>query len=332
MIETEKTTDEHLKREHTFDNYGRYAIIRDIINTNRKAGERFKVLDVGGRGNIMRKFLPNDDVFYLDPHVKTEDDNYIEGDGCEIPLEDGAFDFVVSADVFEHIPEEKRVQFLEENIRVARLGVILAAPFYSEAVYQAEVSANEGYKVFSGGDSHIYLKEHIANGLPKERELEWFLKEKGYDYQKLNNNNLMLWEYLIAVVLIATNNPYGGDTIEDLYKFNYLYNKNNFPHDFSSPSYRKIYFIKKKDLANLEVSNEPIDGTQFSETIRASMGLINKIVGTNRAIIQERDRELAHLNSEVAHLNNEIGYMKGSKFWKLRDFCWKIRDSLPKQR
>src|SRR5659263_106086 len=102
-MSVELMSDEQLKRELTFDLYGRYAIIRDIINLNKTGQEQLRILDVGGRGNLLKKFLPGDDVSYLDPLVDTDDENYIEGDGCDIPLEDGSFDYVVSSDVFEHI-------------------------------------------------------------------------------------------------------------------------------------------------------------------------------------------------------------------------------------
>ena len=109
----EKIIDEQLKKEFGFDLYGRYAIIRDIIEKNRSNGEIFRVLDVGGRGNFMKKFLPNDDVYYLDPFVESDDKNFIKGDGCAMPLDDLSFDWVTSADVFEHIQKEKRENFLK---------------------------------------------------------------------------------------------------------------------------------------------------------------------------------------------------------------------------
>lgn len=67
-----KTDDNQLESELPFDQYGRYAAIRDIINANRRGEEKFRVLDVGGRWNLMRRFLPSDIVFYLDPYVDSD--------------------------------------------------------------------------------------------------------------------------------------------------------------------------------------------------------------------------------------------------------------------
>jgi len=42
------------------------------------------VLDVGGRRNLLKKFLPTDDVFYLEPFLESSDENFIKGDGCKM--------------------------------------------------------------------------------------------------------------------------------------------------------------------------------------------------------------------------------------------------------
>ncbi len=307
MDKPEITDEEKLKREFAFDLYGRYAIIRDIINANRQAGERFRVLDVGGRGNIMRRFLPNDEVFYLDPYVESDDDNYIEGDGCNMPLGDESFDFVVSADVFEHIPRELRTKFLEENTRVAKSGAVLVAPFYSEEVYKAEINANESFKMLSGGVDHRWLKEHIDNGLPSEDEIISFLKKNSYSYQRLNNNVLTLWPYLTSLMFLVSTNFY-EEIREAIYGFNNFYNTKVFPFDSSEPSYRKIFFIKKSDrLTDLKINNGPISNRLFLEVFKNGMDLVNRVDIVNKSINQQKSQEISNLNQEVDSLNQEIG-------------------------
>lgn len=336
----EKGTDEQLKRELSFDLYGRYAIIRDIINNNRKNSEKFRVLDVGGRGNLLNRFLPNDDVFYLDPLMDSDDKNFIKDDGCAMSLEDESFDWVTSADVFEHIPNEKREAFLSENIRVARLGTILAAPFWSKEVEQAEINANANYKMFSGGEDHRWLKEHLENGLPKESEIEELLKSKNLDFQKLYNNRLFLWETLIGISFDVWNN-YSDAMKESFNKFNYFYNSEVFLYDSMNPSYRKIYFIKKQNsLKNLEVNNKTIDDVLFLETIKKGIDLIAEIdvesrksIQSNKQIIQEKDLDIQtkdqQINSkefEIQSKIQEIEWMKSSKFWKIKIFYEKFKN------
>jgi hypothetical protein len=359
-MKMEKISDKQLKRELPFDLYGRYALIRDIINNNRGVGTKFKVLDVGGRGNLLRRFLPDDDVFYLDPFVDSKDDNFIKSDGCNMSLEDSGFDWVVSADVFEHIPREKRDDFLNENIRVAKLGTVLAAPFDSIEVRQAEINANENYKKFSGGKDHKWLKEHIENGLPKENEIEEFLKNKGFSFQKLHNNRLFLWETLLGINFFIGNN-FIENLGTDLAEFNYFYNTEVFPYDSMEPSYRKIYFIKKDNsLKDIKTLNKSIDDSLFLDAIKKEIDLVARIDVENKNILDSKNQEIQSRNQEIQSKeqliqlknqeiqskeqliqlknqeiqskeqliqlkNQEILFMKSSKFWKMREFNFKIK-------
>jgi GT2 family glycosyltransferase len=312
----EKITDEQLKKELSFDLYGRYAIIRDIIDHNRKEGESFKVLDVGGRGNLFKRFLPNDHVFYLDPLVDSKDENFIKGDGCAIPLGDGEFDWVTSADVFEHIPKEKRRTFLDENIRVAKLGTILVAPFWSKEVEQAEINANENYKILSGGKDHMWLREHIENGLPDMAEVEKSLKEKKLPFQKLYNNRLFLWQSLIDVSFLVSVNRY-EDIIKRFDDFNYFYNTEIYPFDNQEPSYRKAYFIKKDpSLHNIKVGDMAIDDGLLLGTIKKGFELANTIDDKNRGIIGQKDLEIRSKNKEIKN-KNQITLLKDRELFSL---------------
>ena len=352
--------DEQLKREFAFDQYGRYAVIRDIINRNRKNNEKFRVLDVGGRGNILKKFLPDDDVFYLDPLIDSDDNNFIEGDGCAIPLKDENFDWVTSADVFEHILPEKRNDFLRENVRVAKLGTILVAPFWSKEVEQAEINANENYKILTGGEDHIWLKEHIENGLPKEAVVEDFIKLKKIQFEKIENNRLFLWEILIGLSFIVSRN-YSEKIKKEFENFNYFYNSKVFPFDFSNPSYRKVYLIKKYEfLKGLDTFKRSIDDPLFLETIKCATNLLGNIdleskkniqqkiqeiqvknqelqqkeiviqkqdqeLQQKEIVIQKQDQELQQKEIVIQQKDQMINFITSSKFWKLRNRYIKLK-------
>lgn len=323
-----------LQERLTFDQYGRYAISQNIIDSNRQKSQKFRILDVGGRGNLMKEFLPQDEVFYLDPYVETQDDNYIKGDGCNMPLDDNSFDWVISTDVFEHIPQERRQIFLQEKLRVAKLGVILVAPFYSKEVEEAEYNANEIYKALSSGKDHPWFKEHIKNGLPEEKNVTSTLKKAGYSFQVINNNRLFLWELLTGISFFATKNLL-DDIQEELKFFNYFYNTNVFPYDSSTPAYRKIYFIKKdKNLKNITIPNKKIDDTLFLDTIKRSLDIISKIDSSNNSIlnkveekfnIQMKEMERIKIiaerekEDEVGILRGELFTIKTSKTWRLRN-------------
>lgn len=241
-------SDEMFKKNLSIHLYGRFAYVRDIIEANRKRGESFRILDVGGRGNLTKDFLPNDKVFYLDPGVETEDSNFIQGDGCAMPLKDESFDWVVSTDVFEHIPPEKRRDFLSENIRVAKYGTLLLAPFSGEDVSFAERSVNTIYRELHDGEDHRWLKEHIENGLPDTKDITDFLREKHLSFQIFHHNNILLWQLFLSLEFFV-----GKIREEDIQKqfsdLNYLYNTNFFSRDNQEPSYRKVFYIKKHSRA-----------------------------------------------------------------------------------
>jgi len=343
----EKITDEQLKKELAFDQYARYAIIRNTINANRKDGVIFKVLDVGGRENILQKFLPGDDVFYLDPFVESDDANFIKGDGCAMPLGDESFDWVVSADVFEHIPPTEREKFLSENLRVAKNGAILAAPFFSEETEKAEKNANENYKILSGGAGNFFLEEHLGNKLPKEEDVENFLKKENVDFQKLYNNNIFLWEFYVAIVLNFIELKLDEEFRKEYEEFNHFCNSEVFPFDFSSPAYRRIYFMKKREgLNEIGVREKSIGNELFLKAMSKGTDFLTKVNKKNAEKLLLKDQEIGDLTQSaqkkdriiqqktievrkrdcvIEERDAEIMMMRSSKFWQMRKLYMRVK-------
>lgn len=317
----EEMSDEQTKRSFAFDAYGRHTIVKDIINANRGEGEKFRILDVGaGQQDFMRMFLPDDDVYSLDPHIDSVDSRWIEGDGCNIPLEDGSFDFVLSSDVFEHVKPSDRDRFLSENLRVASRAVILGAPFYSPETELAEIYANENFKIISKGKDHAWLKEHIDNGLPTEQEVEARLAADGYAFQKIPNNNIRLWESLVFSTFIDH-----GKSVENFWQFNHFYNDKLFPYDHDEESYRKIYFIKKdKSLKDLELREGGIDSRLYLEAIKNNLSLFSHVYVEHKdriAVLEEENRrqhrELKLRQRELDLALAEIDRIHDSRSWKV---------------
>ena len=53
-------------RDLPFDQYQRYELVRALLESVRADGERFRILDVGGRTALLREFLPLDQVELVD--------------------------------------------------------------------------------------------------------------------------------------------------------------------------------------------------------------------------------------------------------------------------
>ena len=306
-----------LKRKYSFDMYARYACIRDIINQNRKGKKQFQILDVGGRGNILVNFLQDDQVFYLDTHIEKDSSNFIEGDGCNMPLEDRSFDWVVSADVYEHIKSESRIQFLNEQIRVAREGVILTAPFHSEDVVQAEINVAEIYRLLTGGQEHPWLREHFENGLPSERELENHIEQLGMEYQKIPNNSLAYWEILQSVCVNIEKN-YSDGMACDVGDFNFYCNNMLYPFDIADKSYRKVYFIKKtKTLKNLTLQAKELS---FTDILSHVMKTLTRILAVQNNNFCDKLRDVAELEKSCTEKDKQIDE-GNSRIQKLKESC-----------
>ena len=105
-----------------FDQYQRYKNTQKIIDSVRRDGERFKILEVGANEHRnLEHFLPDDDIKYLDIKLSDECINspqYILGDATDMQFDDNYFDIIVALDVYEHIPPERRENFLSEINRV----------------------------------------------------------------------------------------------------------------------------------------------------------------------------------------------------------------------
>lgn len=302
--------EKQLKRALSFDLYGRHAIVREIIDAHREENEKFSVLDIGGRGNILKNFLTSDHVSFLDPYADEEErmmENYIAGDGCKLPLEDQSFDWVVSLDVLEHIPAPDRDKFINENLRVASRGVILVAPFFSKGVAIAEKNANENYKILAGGQDHPWLVEHLANTLPHEKTVENFLKKNGYQFRKLFNNDLRLWDLLIGTSFLVSFH-FSEEVQKSYFDFNEFYNTEVYPNDFaSSNSYRKIYFIlKKPEKRTFLVHPRPIDDPLFFKVKRENNRLVYSVRNFLQVNLLETQERLRSLDSVIHTVQSQL--------------------------
>ncbi|WIM39765.1 methyltransferase domain-containing protein [Paenibacillus sp. PK4536] len=238
-----------------YDQYQRYNNVSILINRFRTPKKSFRILEVGANEHRnLEKFLPDDIITYLDielPEHLLNDPQYILGDATDMKFEDDQYDVVVALDVFEHIPSEKRNQFIDELQRVSKEFFIITAPFDSPTVVQAEIAANSIYKGIFGKD-FIWLQEHRDNGLPHLDSLENYLRsKKDITYKIIGHGNVDIWEKMMKIHFFTAYNPKLNFFRDEIDRF---YNSNIFEWDYSQDSYRKIVIASKQ--MNISLLNE----------------------------------------------------------------------------
>ncbi|MCM1577469.1 MAG: glycosyltransferase, partial [Ruminococcus sp.] len=240
------------KESMPFDQYQRYAAISLLIEFHR-AGDpekTFRVLELGSNEHKdLSMFLGNDNIVYTDivlTEKMKDDPAFMQVDGSCMPFGDNEFDFVVSADVLEHVPEEKRLNFISEACRVSKTGTIICFPNNEECVRGAEARVNSYYKALNGKD-FIWLKEHIENGLPDRADIDKFLKDKGYCFFDFCHGRINIWEKMWYCIFNSVKAPLLLDYHDKITNY---YNEEIFPFDIGEKCYRVFYVISENDVTD----------------------------------------------------------------------------------
>jgi SAM-dependent methyltransferase len=229
-----------------FDQYGRYRLIREMLDAARPLlAPRLRVLDVGGlavtrRGETIlpaQLFLPADDVTVLDMPA-CDLPGYVRGDGRGLSFPDRSFDLVVSCDTLEHVPADDRPAFWGELLRVARHGVILAAPFGEPEVVAAEALL-QAYIRAELGVTQPQLAEHSAYGLPQRAITAALLGDLGRAYRAYPAGDVYAW---LAMMLAKHTRVFGDPELHD--QLDSFYNRFLAGAERRSPSYRTIWAVE----------------------------------------------------------------------------------------
>lgn len=227
-----------------FDQYGRYQIVREALDAARPlVGQHLRILDVGGfyrtgRGvDVLpaRAFLPADEVTVVDqPPCALP--GYMQGDGRRLTFADAAFDFVISCDTLEHVPAADRPAFLGELLRVARCGLVLAAPFASAEVVAAEALLFDYIKAELGVEQ-LQLKEHAGYGLPDLPAVRALLESQGRRCHVYPSGYVHAWLFMMVAkhYLFARTNDYDLHEQVDAY-----YTRFFAAHERCEPAYRHV--------------------------------------------------------------------------------------------
>jgi len=229
-----------------FDQYQRYKLVADLVERVRPGKRPLRILDVGGRTALLRKFLPDDRVELVDVEVSNERD-LVLGSGGALPFLDGSFDVVAAFDTLEHVPPEFREDFVRECARVAGRHVILAGPYRTPEVDEAE-EILVGFMDDKLGVKHRYLAEHREYGLPVRAQTEQWLGDAGGRVMSVGHANLDRWLVLMCLELYLDNDPLLRDLAQRFFAF---YNRSMYSSDHGGAVYRHAV------VASLGNSREP---------------------------------------------------------------------------
>ncbi len=241
-----------------FDQFSRQYQVAEQINSLRKKGEKFKILDVGGYKGKTADFLPDDVVIVMDL-FEAKEENYVKGSALDMPFKDRSFDFIVSFDVLEHIEKKNRKVFIDECNRVASRAFFICAPHMSKINEESETILNSMYKKLHGKD-HEWLKEHIDYTIPDFEQMEKIAEEKKLYIRKSFSNKTYLWLAMQQAIFLNSKYPLGAQSLVELNKF---YNQ-NLKYDGGAEedeTYRIILccFRQKADHAKTKAISTVID-------------------------------------------------------------------------
>lgn len=122
----------------------------------------------------------------------------LKGSALNLPLKDKTADYVLSVDMLEHIPPDKRSKAISEMVRITKQKLYLSCPCDKKS---EEIDKNlDDYYHQKHGRRYPYLKEHLEYGLPRSEEIKAQLqKYKGFKLRVYGNTNCWLWLCLLKL-------------------------------------------------------------------------------------------------------------------------------------
>ncbi len=221
-----------------FDRYSRYGAIVRALRSTLGTGT-LRVLDVGDGAGYLSAFDPDVDAVSVDLAPTAEPlpgTVRLAADGTRLPFPDASFDAVVSSDALEHVPPDRRPDFVAELARVSRELVLLAAPFDTPGVAGAEELARR-FVLLVTGRPQEQLEEHREHGLPGVEDTQAAFAALGLQVAVAGAGNLHDWLAMMLLKHQLVARPALGplDTGYDI-AYNWLFSG----RDHVPPFYRHL--------------------------------------------------------------------------------------------
>lgn len=179
----------------------RYLPIVEDIEKTYKAGEA--ILEVGSGIKGITPYLKKS-VTGVDLNFDFDKRNSyltpITASVLKLPFKDSSFDYVLSVDMLEHIPDIYRERAVREILRVANKKIYLSFPCGKES--EKTDQALFKYYLKKKGKPHSFLAEHLDNGLPDCSKIrKYILDTSNFKIQIKGNTNILLWTFLLKMGL-----------------------------------------------------------------------------------------------------------------------------------
>ncbi|MFH1063083.1 MAG: class I SAM-dependent methyltransferase [Candidatus Omnitrophota bacterium] len=189
----------------------RYYPVKKII---KKKLNKANLLEVGsgslGLSRCLKKKIVGVDLKTTGPRYGNM--SLVKADAAALPFRDNSFDFVVSVDMLEHIPERSRQKVVGELLRVCKKKAFIGVPcgelarkweekagkVYNSALKKLENQKNRKNKF---AERNIFLSEHSRYGLPEESRMKEYINafindaDGKFSLNIIDNESTWVWYY-----------------------------------------------------------------------------------------------------------------------------------------
>jgi SAM-dependent methyltransferase len=158
----------------TLDTALRYYAVLELLRDRWRADAR--VLEVGSGSGGVTEWLDHavvgvDSAFERTAERGTARLEQRVGRANALPVESESFDFVLSLELLEHMPEDERSMALQEMVRALAPGGRMVVTFPADAAAERlDRWLNRSFHAVTG-EEHPWVSEHLAAGLPRSEEI-----------------------------------------------------------------------------------------------------------------------------------------------------------------
>jgi SAM-dependent methyltransferase len=160
--------------EATLDTALRYYTVLELLRDRWRPDAR--VLEVGSGSGGVTEWLDHpvvgvDTAFERTAERSTARLEQRIGRANALPVESESFEFVLSLEMLEHLPEDERSMALQEMVRALAPGGRMVVTFPADATAERlDRWLNQSFQAVTGAE-HPWVREHLAAGLPSSEEI-----------------------------------------------------------------------------------------------------------------------------------------------------------------